>query len=70
MANIIYKKRLTGNFKYAQCPNCYNPLLHNSIVSDKPFESLIPYCGHCGKVIFDISQNYCCWCGEKIKEAK
>ena len=28
----------------------------------------MPYCSYCGKIILDINQNYCCWCGQEIED--
>jgi hypothetical protein len=27
----------------------------------------MPYCGDCGKIVFDCQQKYCCWCGGKFE---
>lgn len=29
----------------------------------------MPYCGNCGKIVYDICQKYCCYCGIKFKNS-
>ena len=67
MAKIKPINRLTGGYKYvtAKCRYCR---VESEIQIDKPVKLDLPYCSNCNKIVFDCTQNFCCWCGEEFEE--
>ncbi len=64
MAEIILRSRSVSNNRYVQCSECG----HDTQIEER-LDMDMPYCGGCGKIVFDADQKYCCWCGNDFKEA-
>jgi len=60
----MVKRHICGGDK-AFCESCNKEV---EITKGKFIELEMPYCNNCGKIIFDLNQNYCCWCGERLTE--
>jgi len=63
MARIKMIKRLVHGDDEAICEKC-NEVVE---ITKKHIELEMPYCGECGKIVLDLAQNYCCWCGESFE---
>ncbi|KJD43383.1 hypothetical protein QD47_23045 [Paenibacillus terrae] len=57
-----YKTRMDITSDNHKCTNCGH-------VDHTGGEATItlPYCGACGKVVLDITQKFCCWCGVEVE---
>jgi len=62
-SNIIFKERLLGGYKYIKCPQC-----NHGFETEQPKQTRMPYCNQCNKIILDLTQKFCCWCGVKFKK--
>lgn len=62
MTKMVYHSRIVSDHDNHTCTQCGH-LDHTG--SESTLD--LPYCGACGKVVLDINQSYCCWCGEKIQ---
>ncbi len=64
-ANIVWKKRLSGNTKYEKviCKHCgkENTIQINDITVVK-----VPYCSSCNRRLDTHYKNYCPNCGKKL----
>lgn len=63
MAVINQIKRIVGNYRDDICPEC-----KHKYQTGGQSEISMPYCGGCGKIVLDATQNFCCWCGCEFEE--
>jgi hypothetical protein len=59
---IVFKPKVVGSYDRVICPHCGLDFQHGQRV-----EMPMPYCENCGKIVFDITQRFCCWCGSKFE---
>lgn len=60
-AQIIWKERTLGGYRYTKCPEC-----NKEVEVEKPITSGVPYCSRCGKRLDDRFMHYCPNCGAKM----
>lgn len=64
MAKFKMIKRYINGESKAFCQQCKAKVpITNSVIRIE-----MPYCNNCGKIVFDLNQKYCCWCGEKFED--
>ena len=61
-AQIIWKERTLGGYRYTKCPEC-----NKEVEVEKPITSGVPYCSRCGKRLDDRFMHYCPNCGAMME---
>lgn len=59
-ADMVNRQRTVKGI-YISCTGC-----NTEMEIEKPVTVNVPYCGSCGKIVLDVTQKYCCWCGCKF----
>ena len=60
MAQIVLKDRHIGSYEYSRC-SC-----GQETEIARPIQAKMPYCGECGKIVYDADQKFCGWCGAEF----